>query len=67
MSTSEENSHYLIIKKLVIFQYSQVGYVDVEFVQKMSGIPVIVIRNVLEQEGFQESGIKNQFIKKGRR
>ena len=46
------------------FMYSSQGYIDLGMVAKMSGIPELVVRNVITQNGFQESKIIGQFIKK---
>ena len=52
------------IKHAIHFMYSSQGYVDVSLCSKMANVPNIVLMNVLEQEGFKESGRKGEFIKK---
>ena len=46
------------------FMYKSQGYVDISLVSKMSGIPTMVVENVISQNGYKESGIKGQFLKK---
>ena len=50
--------------KAIEFMYNSQGYVDVKLINQMTGVPEIVIINVLEQTGYKESGIKGQYIKK---
>lgn len=45
------------------FMEKSQGYVDINSIQDMTGIPAIVIQNVLEQNEYFESGIKGQFQK----
>jgi len=56
-------THYDIIKDAVNFNYSKQGYVELKFVVKVTGIPKIIIKNVLSQMEFKESGIPGQYIK----
>lgn len=51
------------IKHAINFMYSSQGYVDVNLCSKMANVPGLIMVNVLEQEGFKESGRKDQFIK----
>lgn len=52
------------IMDAINFVYSNQGYVDINLVVKMTGIPELVVINVLDQNDFRESTIKGQFIKK---
>lgn len=57
-------NEYEKINRAIKFMYSSQGYIDVALCSKMANVPGIVLMNVLEQEGFTESGIKNQFVRK---
>jgi len=50
-------------RQAIDFMYNSQGYVDIKFVSQMSGIPELVVENILDQEGYKESGIKGQYIK----
>lgn len=51
------------IEECINFDYIGQGYVDLSQVVTMTGIPAMVVKNVLYQNGFIESGIKGQYIK----
>ena len=45
------------------FMLKKQGYIDVPLVARMSGIPGMIVANVLENNGYKESFRKDQYIK----
>lgn len=47
------------------FLFKSQGYVNVKTVSKFSGVPCMIVENVLKNENFVESNKKGNWIKKG--
>ena len=45
------------------YQHKKLGYVDVNLLTKMTGIPHFIVHNVLTHCGFVESNRHDQFVK----
>jgi hypothetical protein len=54
------------IRTAVDFNYKNQGYIDINFIVRVTNIPELIIRSVLEQDGFSESLIKGQLIKRNK-
>ena len=46
------------------FMYNSQGYADVMSVAKIANIPFPIVDNVLEQNGWEKSGIEGQYVAK---
>lgn len=54
------------ISEAANYQHGKLGYVDVNLVTKMTGIPHFVVHNVLIHCGFVESNVHDQYVKSRR-
>lgn len=45
------------------FIYRSQGSVNVPLASQMSGVPEMYVRNILQQNGFRQSGVPDDFLK----